>query len=173
MDWEKQAQHIKAVALDIDGVLTDGRLCYGPDGGISKWFDARDGHAMKMAIRAGLKVGMLSGRDDPVNRHRADDLALSFTYFGKKDKGKAFDELLTDLQLEPANVLYMGDDVIDIPVLRRAGIGVCVADAPDEVAAESDWRTSAPSGCGAVRETIVRLLKSQGKWDEQMERYLK
>ena len=161
---------IRAVVLDVDGVLTDGRIGYGGDDEI-KFFDVKDGHAIKLLLRAGIKVGLLSGRASAANRRRAQELGLSFVYEGEKDKRAAFGRLLTQQTLTAEQVLYMGDDLVDIPVLRAAGVGVAVADAGPEVQRGADWVTAAPGGHGAVREAAVWLLKEQGKWDELIARY--
>lgn len=171
MNWCEKAAAIKAIVLDVDGVLTDGRLGYGT-GTVLKFFHVRDGHAIKMAMREGLKVGILSGRDDAANRQRAADLELSFLYEKVHRKGEGFLQLCREQGLEPRECLYIGDDVVDIPVLRLAGIGVAVADAPPEVAAHAAYVTSAAGGQGAVREVIFLLLKAQGLYDRAMARYL-
>ena len=171
MTLSARAAAIKAVILDVDGVLTDGRVGYGATE-TYKFFDIRDGHMIRMALRAGLLVGILSGRKDPANRRRAEELEMSFILEGQHDKRVAFEGLLRAHQLAANECLYVGDDVVDLPVMRRVGVAVCVADAPAEVAAHAHWRTTAPGGRGAVRETLVWLLKEQGRWDEAMARYL-
>ena len=170
MNWSEKASQIKAIVLDIDGVLTDGSIGYGSSEKI-KFFNAKDGHAIKMALRSGYQVGVLSGRNDSASQERADELNLSFVYLGEKDKHIAFTRLLKEIDLTPEECLYIGDDVVDIPVIRQAGIGVCVSDACDEVKVYSDWQTTLPGGHGAVRETIARLMSEAKRWDEAMERY--
>jgi YrbI family 3-deoxy-D-manno-octulosonate 8-phosphate phosphatase len=162
---------IKAVILDIDGVLTDGRVGYG-DGEEIKFFHIRDGHGIKLALRAGLKVGFLSGRSSTANRTRAEELDVSFIYEGKKNKAEAFRLLLAEHNLLPQECMYIGDDVIDIPPMRMAGISATVNDAPDYMDNYCSFRTKLPGGLGAVREAIEWLLQQQGKWDMVMERYL-
>lgn len=168
------AAAIRAVILDVDGVLTDGRIGYGggsPDE--IKFFDVKDGHGIKLLLRAGLQVGILSGRVSKANATRAAELGLSFLVEGAKDKLAAFSALLAERKLEPAECLYVGDDLIDLPVMRRCGIAVAVADAVPEVKAEAAWITAAPGGRGAVREVADRLLKAQLKWNALVERYMK
>lgn len=167
MNWDA----IKAIVLDIDGVLTDGGIGYCGDTEV-KFFHVRDGHGIKLAMRAGLKVGILSGRSSVANRVRAAELGMDFIYEGKKDKRAAFAELLAEQGLKAGECLYVGDDVVDIPVLRLAGIAVTVADAPAMMDDHCHMRTSLGGGRGAVREVIDLLLKKQGKWDALMERYL-
>lgn len=167
MNWAA----IKAIVLDIDGVMTDGTIGY--DGQTEvKFFHVRDGHGIKMAMRAGLKVGALSGRTAAANRIRAAELEFDFLYEGKKDKREAFKVLLQEQHLQAEDCLYVGDDVVDIPVMRMAGIAVTVADAPGDMDRFCHFRTKASGGRGAVREVIEMLLQQQGKWDKQMERYL-
>ena len=168
---QKKIDKIKALVLDIDGVLTDGRLGYSAGDEI-KFFHARDGHGIKMAIRGGLLVGVLSGRVAESNRKRAKELGFSFFYEGQKDKRKAFELLLKEQNLKADECLYMGDDVVDLPPMLKSGIAVTVADAPEYMDKYCDFRTVKGGGQGAVREVIDWLLMKQGKWDQQMERYL-
>ena len=171
MTWLDHADRIKAVILDVDGVMTDGRLYYGPDVTM-KAFDAKDGHAIKMAIQGGLLVGVISGRADPVNLRRIKELGMSFAMFGQKDKAQAVERLLVEQKLEANQCIFIGDDVIDIPAFRRVAVGIAVADAVEEAKAQADWITDAPGGRGAVREVLVHLLRRQGKWDDLMKPYL-
>ena len=170
MNWLDKAPAITTVILDIDGVMTDGRLYYGPEYTL-KAFDAKDGHAIKMAIRGGLKVGVISGRADPVNVRRINELGMSFAMFGQIDKATAVEKLFVDEGITGDQCLFIGDDVIDIPVMRRVAVGVAVADAVEEVRGAAEWTTVADGGRGAVRETLVHLLRRQGKWDDLMKRY--
>lgn len=161
---------IKAVVLDVDGVLTDGRAGYGAEEEI-KFFHLRDGHWMRMAIRSGLKVGLLSGRGSRANRRRAEELGLSFCYENCKDKLEGFERLLAEQSLQPEECLYIGDDVIDMPVMRRVGVAVAVADGVPELDEVVDFRTRTPGGHGAVCEVMRRLMMEQGTLDAQLERY--
>ncbi|MPM40827.1 3-deoxy-D-manno-octulosonate 8-phosphate phosphatase KdsC [bioreactor metagenome] len=168
----EQWRKIRAIVLDIDGILTDGRIGYGGGSGEEiKFFHVRDGHGIKLALRAGLLVGALSGRQSEANRRRAEELGFSFLYEKKHDKLAAFQELLAEHRLEAGECLYMGDDVVDLPVMRTVGIAVTVADAPDYMDTAARWRTAAAGGCGAVREAIERLLLESGRWDAVMARY--
>ncbi len=167
---QQSVDKIRAVVLDIDGVLTDGRIGYGADEEI-KFFHVRDGHGIKLAQRAGLKVGALSGRSAEANRRRAAELKFDFLYEGKHDKLAAFEILLREQNLTAEECLYVGDDVVDMAVMRRAGIAVAIADGVPELDEVCDFRTRAAGGHGAVRETLDWLLKEQKKWDSLMERY--
>ncbi len=167
-----QVERIRAVILDVDGVLTDGRFGYAGGDAEIKFFHARDGHGIKLLRRAGFQVGILSGRASAANRRRAAELELDFLYEGEKDKQAAFKRLLTQLELGPENCLYMGDDLVDVPVFRAAGIAVAVADAVPEARAAADWCTKSPGGAGAVREMAEWLLRKTGKWSAVTQRYL-
>lgn len=162
---------IKALVMDIDGVLTDGRMGYSAGDEI-KFFNAHDGHGIKLVMRAGFKVGALSGRQAEANRKRAKELGFDFLYENKKNKKEAFAVLLEENSLKAEECLYIGDDVVDLPVLRQAGIAVTVADAPECLDEYVDFRTRKAGGYGAVREVCEWLLRQRGEWDKQMERYL-
>lgn len=166
--WQK----IRAVVLDIDGILTDGRIGYGTGSDEEiKYFHVRDGHGIKLAMRAGFKVGVLSGRASAANDRRARELGFSFVYQGQLDKMVGFEQLLAEQLLAADEVLYMGDDTVDLQVMRHAGIAVTVADAPEYMDTAADFRTEHAGGQGAVREVIDQLLVQTGKWAEVMERY--
>ena len=170
MTRSDKLRKIKAVVLDVDGVLTDGRAGFGGENEI-KFFHLRDGHWMKLAIRAGLKVGLLSGRGAKANRQRAGELGLSFCYENCKDKLEELEKMLAEQGLSAEECLYMGDDVIDMPPMRRAGVGVVVADGVPELDEVALWRTETPGGHGAVAEVIRILLAGQDKLDGVLERY--
>lgn len=173
MSLKEKACKIHAIVLDVDGVLTDGRIGYG--GGQEeeiKFFHVRDGHGLKMAKRAGLKTGILSGRGSEANRRRARELELDFIYENKKNKKEAFEVLLKENGLDATECMYIGDDVVDIPVLKLAGIAVTVSNAPDYMDGFCHFRTKLPGGSGAVREAVEWLLKEQDKWEDLMKRYV-
>jgi 3-deoxy-D-manno-octulosonate 8-phosphate phosphatase (KDO 8-P phosphatase) len=168
----ERARRIKLLVLDCDGVLTDGRIILLPGGDETKSFDVRDGHSMVMAKRAGLKMAIISGRESSVVRARAAELGVNHLYEKAWVKVDPYEELLAKEDLTDEEVCYVGDDVVDIPLLRRAGLSVAVADAVDEVKEHSHLVTRLRGGRGAVREVIELLLKAQGKWDEAMSRYV-
>ena len=166
-------KRIRAIILDIDGVLTDGRVGYGGETGDEiKFFDVKDGHAIRMLSRAGFAVGALTGRCSTTNERRATELQLDFLYQNAKVKLDTFRRLLEEQQLTPEECLYIGDDVIDLPVMRRCGVGVAVADATPETVGLADWTTTAPGGHGAIREVAVELLQVQGLYEQALQRYL-
>ena len=158
------------IVCDIDGVLTDCRVGYGASDFI-KFFHYRDGHWIKLAQRAGLKIGFLSGRASLANKIRANELGVDFCREDEKDKLAGFEAILSEYDLAPENCLYIGDDLIDMPVMRRAGIAVAVADGVPELDEVADFRTETPGGHGAVAEVIRKLLIEQGKLDQVIEKY--
>ncbi len=162
---------IRAVILDVDGVLTDGGIIIGDDGAEMKRFHAHDGAGIKYLLRSGIQVALLSGRRCEAVERRARELGIAHIRQGAKDKLPVYEELLTELGLPDEAVCYVGDDLTDIPVLRRAGVAVAVASARPEVRAVADEVTEAPGGQGAVRELAERLLKAQGKWETILARY--
>jgi 3-deoxy-D-manno-octulosonate 8-phosphate phosphatase (KDO 8-P phosphatase) len=168
----ERARKIKLVILDCDGVLTDGRIIMLPDGDETKAFDVKDGHAIVMGQRAGLRMAIISGRKSSVVRARAKELGVSHLYEMAWVKKEPYEKVLAEESLTDEQVCYVGDDVIDIPLMRRAGLGVAVADAVDEAKQNSHIVTSRGGGRGAVREVIEFILKAQDKWDEAMSRYL-
>lgn len=170
MNLHEKAQRITTVVLDIDGVLTDGRVGYESVEEI-KFFNVRDGHGIKLAQRAGLRVGALSGRCAPCNQRRADELKFDFLYEGIKDKNDGFDRLLDFLGIDAEECLYIGDDVVDAPPMKRCGIAVAVADAVPELDLVADFRTKLGGGRGAVREVLDWLLKEKGLWDSVISHY--
>jgi len=169
----ERARRIKLLVLDCDGVLTDGRIILLPNADETKSFDVRDGHAIVMARRAGLKVAIISGRKSSVVRERAKELGVDHLYEMAWVKLEPYEKVLAEEKLADAEVCYMGDDVVDIPLLRRAGLAVAVADAVEETKQYSHLITQKGGGRGAVREVIELILKAQGNWDEAMARYTK
>ena len=162
---------IKMLLLDVDGVLTDGRVIINDSGEETKAFDVRDGHGLKLLQRAGLEVGIITGRSSRVVEHRMRELGIGLVYQGVKNKLEPFDEILARFQLSPQQVAYVGDDVVDLPVLRRVGFSATVADGCPDLFDLVDFVSSRPGGRGAVREVCEMLLKAQGRWSELIRRY--
>ena len=162
----QRAQAVRLLLLDVDGVLTDGRLYFDAKGEALKVFHVRDGHGIKMAQRAGLEVALLSGRRSDAAYHRAKELGINRFYEGLRDKVPILEELLAALNLTPREVAMVGDDLVDLPVMTRVGLAVAVADAVPEVRAAAHWVTSLAGGRGAVRQVTDLLLQAQGKWEE-------
>jgi len=162
--WER-AQFIRLLLLDVDGVLTDGRLYFDAKGEALKVFHVRDGHGIKMAQQAGIEVAMLSGRRSDAAFHRAKELGVNRFYEGLRDKVAVLEELLAALHLDPRQVAMVADELVDLPVMTRVGLAVAVADAVPEVKAAAHWVTTLPGGRGAVRQVCDLLLQAQGQWD--------
>ncbi|MHC4456667.1 MAG: KdsC family phosphatase [Planctomycetota bacterium] len=163
---------IKMLVLDVDGVLTDGRLTINSDGTESISFAPLDGHAIRMWKRAGLKVAFLTGRRSEPAKIRAEQLGVDYVLQNCHYKAEALDKLLDQSGLTPQNIAYIGDDLPDLPPITTVGFGVAVANAVDEVKKYADYVTTHQGGKGAVREVIEYILKNTGKWQELMKRYL-
>lgn len=162
---EERARAIRAFVLDVDGVLTDGRLYYFEDGSEAKVMHVRDGLGLQLVRAAGLGVAIISGRASPIIERRAAELGIEIVLQGIKDKVAAFDEVLTQLGVTDDLVAYIGDDLPDLPLLSRAGLSFAPADAASEVRTSVDVVLRSNGGHGAVREACERLLKSRGAWD--------
>jgi 3-deoxy-D-manno-octulosonate 8-phosphate phosphatase (KDO 8-P phosphatase) len=162
---------IKLLLLDVDGVMTDGCIIYDNTGGETKSFDVKDGHGLKLIQRAGIQVGIITGRQSEIVNRRAAELGIELVYQGAKDKLIPFREILRKLALQPVEVAYIGDDIVDVPILRQVGFAVTVADAVDEVKAYVHLVTKHVGGRGAVREICDLILKESGCWTAVTRRY--
>jgi 3-deoxy-D-manno-octulosonate 8-phosphate phosphatase (KDO 8-P phosphatase) len=162
---------IKLLLLDVDGVMTDGRIIYDNNGGETKAFDVKDGHGLKLMQRAGIKVGIITGRQSLVVARRAKELGIDLVYQGVKDKSLPFNEILGKLALTAEEVAYVGDDIVDLPVMRKVGFAATVADAMDDVKHFADMVSERPGGRGAVREICEYLLKESGRWSAVTRHY--
>jgi 3-deoxy-D-manno-octulosonate 8-phosphate phosphatase (KDO 8-P phosphatase) len=156
---------IELLLLDVDGVLTDGRVTYSDDGHELKSFHVRDGSAIKYWRKSGKRVAILSGRSSPAVARRAAELGIDFVVQGTDEKLLALRRILTETGLWADQVCAVGDDLPDLPVLAHCGIGVAVADAVPELKAAADHVTRLPGGHGAVRETVEWLMRGQDTWD--------
>jgi len=166
-------EKIELLVLDVDGVLTDGRIILtGDDRREVKAFSVRDGAGMKYWKRAGGKLAFLSGRGGLAVEQRAMELDVDVVRLNAKRKGPVFEEILAGLGISSECTAAVGDDLTDLPVLRRAGLAVAVADAVEQVRDCAEYVTRAPGGGGAVREVVELILKRAGKWDAIMQRYL-
>ena len=165
--WQRAGQ-VRLLILDVDGVLTDGRLYFGPKEELCKVFHVRDGHGIKMAQAAGVEVAFVSGRRSDAAFRRAKELGVSRYYEGVRDKVAVLDELCRALNLTYEQVAAVGDDLVDLPHLTRVGLAVAVADAVDEVRAAAHFVTQANGGHGAVREVTDLILKAGGRWEEMV-----
>jgi 3-deoxy-D-manno-octulosonate 8-phosphate phosphatase (KDO 8-P phosphatase) len=170
-----RAQKIRLVLTDIDGVWTDGKLWYVPGQGSEmvevKAFNTQDGMAFRWAHAAGLKTGLISGRESPGVTHRARMLGVTYIYQNYLEKIPPYEEILKDAGLGDAEVAYLGDDLPDLPLMRRVGLGVAVANARPQVKAGAEYITAAPGGDGAIREVLELIMEAQGTWPGILEKY--
>jgi YrbI family 3-deoxy-D-manno-octulosonate 8-phosphate phosphatase len=171
-DLRLRAASLRWILTDVDGVLTDGRLRYTADGETMKIFHVKDGLAIKLAQRAGLKVGVLSGRGGPPLEARAREIGLDEVMIQRDDKGTAFQEFLDRHGVRSKHVAYVGDDLVDLPALSRCGLSFAPADAAIQVLERVDCRLETPGGAGALREMVERILRARGDWDGLVEEYL-
>ena len=161
----EKASRIRLLLFDVDGVLTDGIVVMHADGSESKGFHIRDGAAIVWAQRAGIPVGLLSARTSGATTHRAAQLAVRIVAQGVKSKLASYDQIVRDAALEDAAVAYMGDDLLDLPVIARVGLSGAPADAAPEVRERVDWVSQSGGGRGAVREFIELVLRAQNRWE--------
>jgi 3-deoxy-D-manno-octulosonate 8-phosphate phosphatase (KDO 8-P phosphatase) len=162
---------IKLVLLDVDGVMTDGRIIFDSNGTESKFFNVKDGHGIKLLQRAGIEVGIVSGRASQVVANRAAELGITRVFQGALDKLSVYREILRDTGLGDEEIAFMGDDVIDIPVMRRVGFAAAPADAVEEVLPHAHFTARNRGGWGAVRELCDLILKAQGAWETVTAKY--
>jgi 3-deoxy-D-manno-octulosonate 8-phosphate phosphatase (KDO 8-P phosphatase) len=163
---------IRYLVLDSDGVLTDSRITYTDDGKEIKAFNVKDGHGIKLAMRAGIGVAVITGRYSPALEHRARDLQIEHLIQGAKDKKKALLDFAGQVGAEPSEMAYMGDDVVDLPAMALCAMSFAPSDAVGMVKDRADVVTSLPGGRGAVREAVEILLKRMGLFDAVMQRYV-
>jgi len=168
---EERLKKIKLLILDVDGVLTDGRIIFDSNGVESKFFNVKDGHGIKMLQRAGIEVGIISGRESVVVANRAAELGIGQVYQKSLDKLVPYRQMLEATGLGDQEVAFMGDDIIDIPIMRRVGFASAPADAVAEVVPFAHFVARNRGGWGAVREICDLLLKAQGSWDSVTSRY--
>src|ERR1700761_478139 len=169
-----RARKIKLFLMDVDGTLTDGGVCLisstSPDGAAAvsemKVFNAQDGQGLSLAHTMGIQTGFITGRSSPAVAKRAEELKVTFVYLGQAKKTEAFEECMRKAGVTEEEVAYMGDDLPDIPLARRAGLAVCVADGAPELSAICHFTTRRLAGRGTAREVIELILKAQGRWEE-------
>jgi 3-deoxy-D-manno-octulosonate 8-phosphate phosphatase (KDO 8-P phosphatase) len=177
-----RARKIKLFLMDVDGTLTDGGICListtVADGSAPaavtemKVFSAKDGQGLSLAHTMGIQTGFITGRRSPAVTKRAQEMKVTFVYLGQANKTKAFEECLEKAGVTEDEVAYMGDDLPDIPLARRVGLGVCVADGAEELKAVCHYTTRQLAGRGAAREVVELILKAQGRWEEAVPRAL-
>lgn len=157
-----RAAKVRLVIFDVDGVLTDGRLYFTPDGQEFKGFHARDGHGIKLLQRSGVETAVISGRNSKAVSLRMESLGVAHVYQGRENKLEAFEDLLGKLHLTPEQTAHVGDDLMDLPLLRRVGLAVAVADAHFSLREHAHWITALPGGQGAAREVCDLVMEAQG-----------
>jgi len=169
--FSEKLKKIVLLVLDVDGVLTDGKIIIDDLGNESKNFHVRDGHGLKLLMRGGVDVALLTGRTSEVVKHRANELGIKDVYQGAKDKAQVMGEILDKRKLSGECVAYVGDDIVDIPAFRMAGFSAAVADAPGYVRERADYVTERGGGNGAVREICEMILHARGTWSAVTARY--
>jgi 3-deoxy-D-manno-octulosonate 8-phosphate phosphatase (KDO 8-P phosphatase) len=167
----EKIRKVRLLMMDVDGVMTDGRIIMDDAGLESKQFNVRDGHGLKMLMRVGIDVALVTGRTSQVVERRAADLGIVEVHQGIWNKAEVLAGILERRKLAAEETAYMGDDVVDVPLLRRVGFSVAVADAVPEVRRIADYVTEQAGGQGAVREVCEMILKAQGRWGEVVAHY--
>lgn len=171
----EKAALVRLLLMDVDGVWTDGNLFYvpGPDDQMveAKQSNAQDGMGLRWAHAAGIASGLISGRDSPGVTHRAQMLGITYIYQGHLEKIPPYEEICAAASVTDKEVAYLGDDLTDIPLIERVGLGVAVANARPEVKERADYVTVTPGGSGAIREVIELILKARGSWQQVLEKY--
>lgn len=162
---------VRLLMLDVDGVLTDGKIIINDQGFESKHFDVRDGHGLKVLMRYGVGVALITGRRSSVVEHRARDLGIDEVYQGVWNKVEVFEKILLKLNLSPEQTAFVGDDIVDIPVMRRVGFAAAVRDASEDTKKIAHYVTKKRGGRGAVREVCELILKAQDNWQDVTRTY--
>ncbi len=167
-----KAARIRLVIFDVDGVLTDGSLYLGNNGEELKAFNIKDGLGMKMLLNSGVEIGIITARSSALVSRRMESLGITHVYQGRQEKLPAYEELMQKLGLDDAQAAYVGDDLIDLPLMRRTGLAVAVGDAHALVRQHAHWQTPSPGGRGAAREVCELIMKAQGTLDKAFQAYL-
>lgn len=168
----ERAGKISLTLLDVDGVLTDGRIFMFADGNEGRAFSVKDGHGIRMGQRGGLMFGILSGRESRVVADRAQELYITEVHQGVFNKLERYGEILDRIQLRDDAVCYIGDDLVDVPLMKKVGFAVAPADAEQEVIDVAHYVTRRKGGEGAVREVVNLIMRAKGKWESVTDRYL-
>jgi len=168
----EKAKKIKLLILDVDGVLTDGRLFFDTEGNEYKSFHARDGHGIKLLQQTGVDVAVISGRKSSIVSLRMQTLGIDLVYQGHENKRSAFTEIIEKTGVTPEQTAHVGDDLLDLPIMVRVGLAIAVNDANFAVKEFADWCTTLPGGQGAVREVCDFIMQAQGNFDDILASYL-
>ena len=172
-DVTARARKIRLLVMDVDGVLTDGRMVLSDRGDELKMFHTHDGIGLALAHRAGLKTAMVTGETSPIAKARGEKLGVGRVVLGARRKGEVVEKLLAEHGVSAEALAYIGDDLLDVPALERAGLAVAVADAVDDVKAVAHVVTKTPGGHGAVRECVELILKAQRVWRSTVQAYVR
>lgn len=172
-DVKGRARRIRLVVTDVDGVLTDGRMMLSERGDEHKAFHSRDGVAVALAKRAGLKTAMVTGEKSPIAKARGDKLGVDVVVLGARRKGETLEALLSGFDLPAEAAAFIGDDLLDVPAMQKAGLAVAVADAPAEVKAIAHVVTRTRGGHGVLRECVELILRAQGTWRATVDAYVR
>lgn len=171
-DIQAKAAQIRLVIFDVDGVLTDGRLFLGDDGQEYKAFNSKDGHGMRMLLDSGVDIGIVTGRTSDVVRIRMEGLGISHVYQGRREKLPAYEELKAATGYVDSEIAFVGDDVVDLPPMRRAGLAIAVQDAHGLVKQHAHWITPSPGGRGAGRDVCELVMDAKGTLEDAIAHYL-
>ena len=172
-DLHFRIHKLKLIIFDVDAVLTDGRIVLGDYGDEIKHYDVQDGFGMVLLVRAGLRTAIISAKKSRINSRRAKDLKVAKLYQNAFDKHKVFEKMIKQFKVTPEECCYVGDDLIDIPVMSRVGFAVAVQNAQAETKEAAHYVTEKSGGRGAVREVCNLILKTQGKWEDVTSKYFK
>ncbi len=164
--------NIKLLLLDVDGVLTDGGIIYSDSGEQVKTFNSRDGLGLRLLMDSGIRVGIVTGRRSKALGYRCDNLGITMLFDGIKDKSAALEKIILETGIPACDIAFMGDDLIDLPIMKKVGVSICVSDAPEEVKQHSQIITILEGGRGAVREICESILKAKGLWKNILNRYI-
>ena len=170
-DIQAKAAQIRLVVFDVDGVLTDGRLFIGDDGQEYKAFNSKDGHGMRMLLDSGVDIGIITGRTSEVVRIRMESLGIGHVYQGRRQKLPAYEDLKAATGLQDHEIAFVGDDVVDLPVMRKAGSSVAVQDAHKLVKQHAHWITPSAGGAGAARDVCELVMDAQGTLEAALAHY--
>ncbi len=169
---ESKLSKIKMLLLDVDGVLTDGSVTYTDAGEQIKQFNAKDGLGLRLLMDSNIKVGIITGRLSKALHHRCENLGIDLIFDGIKDKSAVLSTITNKTGIEPVHIAFVGDDLIDLGVMKRVGLSICVADAARDVISHADIVTKEKGGHGAVREVCEQILKAKGLWDAILDNYV-
>jgi 3-deoxy-D-manno-octulosonate 8-phosphate phosphatase (KDO 8-P phosphatase) len=172
MDLLEKAKKIELVIFDVDGVMTDGSLIFGDDGQEYKAFNSQDGHGLRMLHESNIKAAVITGRTSNVVEHRMKNLGIDLIYQGYRDKTPAFEELKNQVGITSEQMAFVGDDVVDLPVMIQVGLAIAVQDAHPYVKQHAHWTTPRAGGHGAVRDVCELLLEARGELSTKLESYL-